>query len=267
MEARLNLEAARDSGVNLAFFSGNTGYFKVYLDPGIGGAPDRIMSKHHVFRLAGIDKPEEQLLGIRFEAGVTVLTQLSSPPTWPVLYPNIVPPSRWAYKDTGSQNGTPLASVMGYEYDRTCSNEYRPGDDPDGYLHADCQNPQDVVEVPAYGVDTTTADPPHPLRESRSTFYQTVKGAIVFAAGTINWSWGLDDYGSGDPEAQPLATAGLQQLTRNILKRMRDTDHVDVFGRGYDNSIWQIFPEKMAALVRGRGSAVKRQEKLTPFRH
>ena len=49
------------------------------------------------------------------------------------------------------------------------------------------------------------------------TLYQAPSGAHVFATGSIQWSWGLDDY-----NAPALRTArsseAAQQITGNVLK-------------------------------------------------
>lgn len=48
--------------------------------------------------------------------------------------------------------------------------------------------------------------------------YPVPSGAITFAAGTIQFSWGLDDFGQSAWPAQ-LVQPALQQLTRNVLAR------------------------------------------------
>jgi hypothetical protein len=48
------------------------------------------------------------------------------------------------------------------------------------------------------------------------TLYQASSGAWVFAAGTMQWSWGLDDYNAPGLRASRLSPAA-QQITRNIL--------------------------------------------------
>ncbi len=49
------------------------------------------------------------------------------------------------------------------------------------------------------------------------TRYVTEKGASVFAAGTIQWSWALDDFNVPTLRATRNNPAA-QQLTRNILR-------------------------------------------------
>ena len=50
------------------------------------------------------------------------------------------------------------------------------------------------------------------------TLYVAGSGAMVFAAGTIQWSWGLDNYNA--PESRPAReSAAAKKITRNILNR------------------------------------------------
>ncbi len=51
-----------------------------------------------------------------------------------------------------------------------------------------------------------------------STLYTAPSGAQVFAAGTIAWTWGLDDFGHEDRGA--FASEKLQRLSQNIIERM-----------------------------------------------
>ena len=48
---------------------------------------------------------------------------------------------------------------------------------------------------------------------ANSTIYSAPSGAKVFAAGTIQWSYGLDNYGG-----TTFVNSGIQQVTANILK-------------------------------------------------
>ena len=53
---------------------------------------------------------------------------------------------------------------------------------------------------------------------SNSTIYTAPSGAMVFASGTIEWSWGLDNWPN-----RSFANAGIQQTTDNILYRFTGT--------------------------------------------
>ena len=55
---------------------------------------------------------------------------------------------------------------------------------------------------------------------SISTLYTAASGAQVFAAGTIAWAWGLDDFGHEDRGA--FASDKLQRLTQNIIERLSE---------------------------------------------
>lgn len=49
---------------------------------------------------------------------------------------------------------------------------------------------------------------------ANSSIYTAPSGAMVFAAGSIEWSWGLDNYGN-----RTTANKGIQQTTANIMYR------------------------------------------------
>ena len=53
---------------------------------------------------------------------------------------------------------------------------------------------------------------------SISAIHTAANGAIVFAAGTIAWSWGLDDYGHERHGA--YADTRLKKLVENIITRL-----------------------------------------------
>jgi len=51
------------------------------------------------------------------------------------------------------------------------------------------------------------------------TIYTAPSGALVFAAGSMQWNWGLDGYNA--PRWHTLrASPAAQQITRNVLNRM-----------------------------------------------
>src|SRR5439155_2954727 len=49
---------------------------------------------------------------------------------------------------------------------------------------------------------------------ANSSIYQAPSGAWVFGAGSIGWSWGLDNYGSHN-----VADPRIQQVTANVLNK------------------------------------------------
>jgi hypothetical protein len=50
--------------------------------------------------------------------------------------------------------------------------------------------------------------------------YSLADGTTVFAAGTIQWSWGLDDFNAPDLRRSALSSQA-QQITKNVLARFK----------------------------------------------
>ena len=50
------------------------------------------------------------------------------------------------------------------------------------------------------------------------TAYVAASGAEVFATGSIQWSWGLDDFNAPDLRSSKLSPATVQ-ITGNVLER------------------------------------------------
>src|SRR4029079_8693193 len=104
----------------------------------------------------------------------------------------------WIFAGSGIGEGETFPGIVGYEYDHMAPADQRPAgltmvgrSAVNGFL----------------GQDT-----------SASAFYTADSGATVFAAGTIAWAWGLDDYGHADYGA--FANPKLQRVTTNIIERM-----------------------------------------------
>ena len=116
-----------------------------------------------------------------------------------VLYANVVQTgdivvynaSNWVFNTTGLQNGSHLPGLMGVEVDTLGSNT------PPGTVLV-AQSPYQFQGSTLY---------------SDMTVYTASSGATVFAAGTMIFSWGLDNYNGG--QVSPAA----QQMTRNLLAR------------------------------------------------
>jgi hypothetical protein len=206
-EMRRHVEAARDQGIGLGFFSANTCYWQIRLEPSLlRGEPNRTMVSYKEvalqedplaldgdpsndglitvqWREAPTHRPEHKLLGVMYETVPVDGDVLISQPSHP-LFDGVTLPSDHR-----------LPGLLGYEIDRAF-----PGG-PTGLTilaHSPYQRDGQVV----YG---------------DMTLYQAPSGAPVFASGTIQWSWGLDDY-----NAPALRTArsseAAQQITGNVLK-------------------------------------------------
>jgi N,N-dimethylformamidase beta subunit-like, C-terminal len=102
--------------------------------------------------------------------------------------------SNWLFAGTGLKNGDRLPGLVGYEYDKVSP----------------------VSPIPP-GTHVLSSSPVHDIAQNRddvsnATVYTARNGAQVFNAATIQWSWGLDEYGDHN-----VVSASAQKITKNIL--------------------------------------------------
>ena len=225
---RSNIQTAINSGVNMALFSANNFYFRTIWSPSWNGVPSRRMhsdknglanSTTYEWRLlpAPLTHPENEIGGV-------MLGGVSN--DRPFLIANA---DSWIYAGTGlhtyTGNGTnnvitsganqnALPGVVGYEFDSRASttpalsqySQWEPaGLQTLGHSY-----------VPATDGNATNT-------WSDATLYQAPSGAMVFSAGTIQWSWGVAaGYGSGfcgcGPGSQ-YVNAATQRITSNVINR------------------------------------------------
>jgi hypothetical protein len=212
-EIRDNVEQARDSGVNLAFFSGNTAYWRVRFEPSSTGEPNRVMvcykdpslndpvAPTYLWRGPENNRPENALLGVMYIGDDSydkyggydhVVTNSSDP----------------YYNSTGLNDGDSLYKLVGYEWDGVVNN----GFSPPGLviLSQSPVVPTETAPLLPSGTDTTI---------SSSVRYTAASGAKVFSTGSIQWMWGLDSDGVYDPRSDIRA----QQFVVNVLSDMGAT--------------------------------------------
>jgi hypothetical protein len=203
-EMRANVEAARDHGVDLAFFSANSCYWQIrfeddyrtivgYKESALSADPfahDGDPTNDHLvttlWRNVPVMRPEEELIGVMTEG-------------WEIDDDVVVQnASHWVFANTGLKPGHRLRGLLGYEVDS---------------VHG-IRSPRDLVVLahsPFTNEDGISG-------YSDMTIYTAPSGAIVFAAGTIQWSWGLDDF-NAEARGERRSNAA-QQITRNVLDRM-----------------------------------------------
>jgi hypothetical protein len=219
---RSNVEAARDAGVNLAFFSGNEMFWKTRWEPSIDGSStdDRTLV---AYKDTHFDSPEDPVAWTgtwrdpRYttaaentpESAVTgqsfVVNSGTSRITVPYAYRNLR-----IWRNTAATSLSPGTSLqlapdtLGYEWDVDADNGYR----PPGEFDLSSTTVSGLELFTDYGSTTQfggTAT--HSL-----TMYRAASGARVFGAGTVQWAWGLDDF---NPNATP--DRNMQQATVNVL--------------------------------------------------
>jgi hypothetical protein len=195
-----NVEAARDNGVNLAFFGANALYWQVRYEPSAAGVPNRILVCYKdpsidpvqgstttiQWRDPLLNRPEQALMGVQF-------SDENGSQNFPYVVTNS---SSWVYGNTGFTDGSSVQGIVGYEWDRYDSN-YPPPPAVAGSWT--------LLGNSATVTDVGSAD------SSNSSIYQALSGAWVFASGTMSWSSGLS--------ASGLADARIQQATTNVLNR------------------------------------------------
>src|SRR5437660_3192381 len=194
-------EAARDTGVNLAFFNANAVYWQVRFEPSAAGVANRVMV---CYRDAAIDpvygpttttqsrsppvnRPEQTLVGIQFS------TQLHGNTNTAYVVTNS---SHWVYAGTGFKDGDVVPGIVGYEVDSYMPS-YPPPNSPNQTLLS----------------RSPVTDPGGATGFAHSSIYQAPSGAWVFATGTTSWSWALDNIDG----SHPLIDSRIQRATANIL--------------------------------------------------
>lgn len=226
--------AAKDAGVNLAFFSGNDVFWRTQLQPSIAsGAADRTVDTYKMTKMefpqpdgiadpsgqwtgtwmdpAGAStgsNPENQLTGTLFSVNgyrsdaITVSYPYSQDRLWRNTSVASLQPGQTYTMQTGT---------LGYEWDSDVNNGFRPPGEIDmssttvqitnGLLLEDYGN--------TYGNGTAT----HSLTEYRDP----KSGALVFSSGTVQWSWGL---GTVHADLTTTLDPVMEQATVNLFADM-----------------------------------------------
>ncbi len=205
------LEGLIEAGTHVLFLSANEVYWQVRLDDSPLGparrvtcykqaAPDPMARSDPqltttLWRAAPVRAPEAAVVGQMYAHVVT------QPADW-----RVVNARHWLYANTGLRNGDALVNLVGQEYDT-----YNPTLAPPGTILLACS-----PVVPDH------VDPDTPPFQT-ATLYVAPSGATVFAAGTFQWSWALDDFGR-------RTWAGIRTpvdrrvgiMTANLLNRLGD---------------------------------------------
>ncbi|WP_330300148.1 DUF4082 domain-containing protein [Streptomyces sp. NBC_00503] len=232
---------ARHAGVNQTYFSGNEVFWKTRLAPSIDGAntanrtlvsyketklsfpqPNGIPDPSGIWTGTFMDpasstngrpyQPQNQVTGSLFSVNgyrsdaITVPGSFAKMRLWRnTTVANLTP----------SQTATFPVGTLGYEWDSDVEDAARPPgqiamssttvDINDGKLRLDYGN--------TYGNGTA--------KHSLLAFRDQTSHALVFGAGTVQWSWGLTNMPTGDP-GNTVVTADkrMQQATVNVFADM-----------------------------------------------
>ncbi len=208
-QMRAGVQAAQAQGVHIGFFSSNQTYWQIRLEASAAGDANRtivgykeaaqsedpfaldgdpsndkfITARYRDLKpIFGVDdpvaRPENALVGVMYHG---------DPFTGDIV---VSDPTNWAYSGTGVVAGTRFTGLLGYETDAIFDNGY---------------SPSGLQKI---------AESPDPWGSAHAATYTTSRGSIVFAAGSMQWSWGLDNYGYRN-----LENDAVKQTTRNVLAR------------------------------------------------
>ncbi|WP_309238604.1 N,N-dimethylformamidase beta subunit family domain-containing protein [Actinoplanes aureus] len=218
---RANVEAARDAGVNLAFFSGNEVFWKTrwensyrtmvcYKETHANGKIDPTAAWTGTWRdprfspPADGNRPENALTGTSFKVNAGTVSLEVPAADGKMRF--------WRDTPVATQPAGATATLgsgtVGYEWDEDADNGFRPR----GLIRLSTTSDSGVQVLQDYGSTYDTGSATHHL-----TLYRAPSGALVFGAGTVQWSWGLDsnhDRGSG------AASTPMRQATVNLLADM-----------------------------------------------
>ena len=238
---RANVQAARDAGVNLAFFSGNTVFWKTRWENSIDGSntPNRTLVCYKETLSFGILDPSDPPTSTGTWRDPTY-----GPPSDGYKPENALTGSLFMINGPGPENNgsltmkvpsddgkmrfwrnTAIASLapnssytlppgsLGYEWDMDVDNGFRPA----GAFHLSTSTYTVTSDLLLdYGATYGAGQGIHHLM-----LYRAPSGALVFSAGTINWSWGLNSnhdnlWGYTTPDPDP----NMQQATVNLFADM-----------------------------------------------
>ena len=228
-QQRTNVQAARDAGVNLAFFSGNESFWKTRWETSTDGSntPYRtLVSYKETHANATIDPQDPPTWtgtwrdprfsppadGGRPENGLTGQLFTVNCCSYAITVPAADGKMRfWRNTDIATLGPEDSATLpdgtLGYEWDETVDNGFQPA----GLVPMSTTTVNVTQRVTDYGSSYAPGTAMHQL-----TLYKH-SGALVFGAGTIQWPWGLDsnhDRGNNPPDAR------MQQATVNLFADM-----------------------------------------------
>ena len=214
-EQRGHVEAARDAGVHLAFFSGNEVFWKTRWECSIDQqkVPHRTLVTYkethddakidpvadvwtgtwrdsRVFNPEG-PKPENALTGTIF----TVNAWRNDPLIVPGEYAHL---RFWRNTEVAmlkrDEKAVLLKGLLGHEWDEDLDNGFRPS----GLFHLSSTTIDNVPYIQDHGTVFEAGTATHHL-----TLYRHESGALVFGAGTVQWGWGLDAHHDTDTGVPP----------------------------------------------------------------
>jgi hypothetical protein len=191
--------AARDAGVNLAFFGADVLGWQVRFEASDTGVANRV---EVCYKDVAIDPVQGPTTTVQWRSGylnrpgqtltgLTIAGEVDFSSNADYVVTNS---SHWVYGGTGFKDGDAVHGIVGYEMDRYDTRYPAPSSTSRTLL--------------SWSPFTDTGGV---ARYSNSSIYQAPSGAWVFASGTMSWSWALDNMITTQSDGR------IQQTTANLL--------------------------------------------------
>ena len=227
---RANVEAARDAGVHLQFLSGNEVYWKTRYEPSAapGNAPYRTLVSYKETWDNTKSDPSSEWTGTwrdprfaptsagagRPENGLTGTAYMVNYSDFPVTVSQAEGKYRlWRNTPLASMSGGPAQlapHTVGYESNEDLDNGAR----PPGLIRMSTTSGAVDQYLQDFGTRVAAGSTNHHL-----TLYRAESGALVFSAGSVQWTWGLDEI-HDSPFAPEPADRRMQQAQVNLFADM-----------------------------------------------
>jgi len=201
--------SARDHGVNLAFITSNEIYWQVRFERDSEGRARRVIVGYKDFKpdpvrnpslrtilWRDLGRPEQELSGVQLPTNGFL--------DWGGLPFVPIHTHTWPFKGTGLRSGVAVpGELVGYEID-----SFDPAYPAPNAVWRVLIGASPFVNFEGDGGYT-----------HNMSIYRAHSGALVWATGTMDWSWTLAPGGSSDG-AHNNVRPSLQRLTENVLRRM-----------------------------------------------
>ena len=230
-QQRANVEAARGAGLNLAFFSGNEVFWKTRWEASIDGSNTAfrtLVSYKETHANAVIDPADPPIWtgtwrdprfsppadGGRPENALTgQLFLVNDGDTTAITVPSANGKARFWRNTTvatlaNGATATMPNGTLGYEWDGSVDNGFL----PEGLIALSSTTKSVSGMLLDYGSSFGAGTVTHKL-----SLYRYPGGGLVFGAGTVQWSWGLD---STHDRGSAAADVRMQQATVNLFADM-----------------------------------------------
>lgn len=229
---RANVEAARDAGVHLQFLSGNEVYWRTRYEPSADSshtAYRTLVSYKETWGYDKIDETSPEWTGTWRDPRYAPTSQGAGRPEnaltgtqYQVNHDDLAVKVSSAEGKLRLWRGTTLASqpsgttatlaphTIGYESNEDVDN----GSRPPGLVRLSTTTGPTPEYLTDFGNTVVPGTTTHHL-----TLYRAASGALVFSAGSVQWTWGLDAE-HDSPFAPEPADRRMQQAQVNLLADM-----------------------------------------------